>query len=117
MSTQILGPITYFRGDDWPMTITVVDQTTKVPVDITGFSFVLTVNSEQNPTDTTHQTFTVTGVIVSGAEGRVSFTPTTVQTNITAQVYYYDIQMVDGGGHRKTVVKDTFTITQDIGKS
>lgn len=86
------------------------------PIDISGFSFKLTVNSEKDPVDQTNEQFTINGVIGVAASGTVSFAPTTVDTDITPGIYFYDIEQTDGSGAIKTVIKGKCRIIQDITK-
>ncbi len=94
----------------------VVQDSAGAAIDISGFSFKLTVNSEKDPTDQVNEQFTVAGVIGSGPAGTVSFAPTTVNTDITPGIYYYDIEQTDGSSRIKTIIKGKCRIVQDITK-
>jgi hypothetical protein len=85
-------------------------------VDITGWSFVLTVNTVDNPVNTDHQVAQIVGVIADAAAGVVEFTPTLTDV-ATAGSYYYDIEAVDAGGSVSTLDKGAFTLLQDITKN
>lgn len=85
-------------------------------VDITGFSFKLTVNSDRDPDDQTNEQFSVMGVIGDPAAGEVSFAPSTIDTDIEPGLYYYDIEQTDGSGRIKTLIKSKCRIHQDITK-
>jgi hypothetical protein len=85
-------------------------------VDISGFSFKLTVNSERDPTDQVNEQFSITGVIGNPTGGLVSFAPTTTNTNITPGTYFYDIEQTDGASAIKTLIKGKALIVQDITK-
>ena len=87
-----------------------------VVVDITGFTFKLTVNREKDPTDQVNEQFSITGVIIDAINGKVAFSPTTVNTNIAAGAYFYDIQQTDAGGAIKTLIVAKVVIVQDITK-
>ena len=78
----------------------------------------MTVNTVENPPDDSTKVFSAplapdpdqtanTGVAV--------FAPTSAQ-NGTAGAYHYDVQLTDGAGNVRTVVKSTYTILQDITK-
>ncbi len=115
--SEILKTIKMYRGDSYPIVITISDSSTGSAIDITGYSFKLTVNSDQNPTSTANQQFTVDGVLdADPTTGKVSFTPTTTDTDITPGNYFYDIEMTDASGNVKTIAKSSFTISQDITK-
>lgn len=110
-----MSTITRFRGD------TAADQFTVkrdgAAVDITGCSFKLTVNSEQNPTDTSTQLFSISGVITSAVNGEVDFSPTSLEADQAPGDYFYDIQMTDGTGAKQTIEKGRYRFKQDITKS
>jgi hypothetical protein len=107
--------ICWGRGDSDAKGFIVQDEN-GVAVDISGFSFKMTVNSEKDPTDQTNEQFTITGVIGVAANGEVSFAPTTVDTDITPTIYFYDIEQTDGSGAIKTLIKGKCKIIQDITK-
>ncbi len=105
------------RGDSFPDEfILFTDAAKTTPLDITGFSFILTVDPEEAPADASNNLFAVTGTITDGPNGKVEFAPTAVQADVTIQTYFYDIQMTDGGGKIRTIVVGDYDITQDITK-
>ena len=107
----------YFRGDSYATVFTLTDRSTKLPINLVGYTFVMTVDSLNSPeTSSTTELFSVDGVITSAVEGTVSFTPTVINTAQPPGKYYYDVQMVLGSTKR-TIIKDSFTITQDITKA
>jgi len=106
--------ICYARGDTRPITF----QRTQngAVLDITGFTFQFTVNTDLNPSDATNEQFTLTGVITDAANGLYEFRPSSVNTDLTPKRYYYDVQQVDGSGYIHTIVKSDFDLDQDIEK-
>ncbi len=117
----LIGDLEWYRGDSFPITLTVktktVDDVPGVPIDITGYTFLMTVNSVKDPTTIEHQMFQVNGVLdADPTTGKVVFTPTTGQTDIPPAKYYYDVQMTDNAGHVRTVAKFKLVIRQDITK-
>jgi hypothetical protein len=60
--------------------------------------------------------FSLTGTITDAPNGKVTFAPTTVDTDIDAVKYFYDIEMTDGGGAVSTIIKGVARIIQDITK-
>ncbi len=94
----------------------IIQNSAGVAVDITGFSFKLTVSSDKDPADQVNEQFSITGVIGVALNGTVSFAPTTVNTDITPGVFFYDIEQTDGSGKIKTVIKGRCKIIQDITK-
>lgn len=121
MATVSLGDIDWRRGDSFPITLTVNDSDGN-PIDLTGYTFKLTVNSEQDPTDTTNQQFQVVGVVDLDQvtnKGKVSFTPTASDTDLDKATYFYDVEMTDTSSHIRTIspYKAKFKLNQDQTKS
>ena len=107
--------ITRYRGDTVADKVTVTDAAGAV-VNITGYTFLLTVNKEKAPASTSNQLFQVAGVITDAPAGKVEFSPTSLQADQTPGKYYYDVQMTDGGGKIQTILFGRYTIKQDITK-
>lgn len=93
----------------------IVQTAAGVVVDITGFTFRLTVNTEKNPAPGT-ELFTVTGVITDAVNGKVGFAPSAVQTNQTPGTYFYDVEQTDASSLISTLIKGKCQIIQDISK-
>ena len=106
-----IEPILVARGDSPVIPITVSSDGS--PLDITGFTFTLTVNASDNPSDDLGALFQLSGTIVDGAAGRVDFQPSTSDLTQIPDIYNYDVQMV-GGGSTRTILKGAFTIDPDI---
>ena len=114
--SNILEDILWMRGDSYPLPMVVSSKATKQIIDITGYTFVLTVDENQDPEDDTTQVFSVDGVIEDALGGKVSFTPSETDTDFAKGGYYYDIQMVDTSGNKKTIIKAKWKHDQDITK-
>jgi hypothetical protein len=106
--------ITRQRGDSYPMDFTVTAN--DVPLDITGCTFTMSANPEKEPADDSENIFALTGVILEAVDGTVRFTPTEADTDHVGK-FYYDVQMVDATGAKRTVQKSTLTLKQDITKT
>ncbi len=94
----------------------VIQDDAGVAVDITGFTFKLTVSSDKDPLDQVNEQFSVNGVIGVAVSGTVSFAPSISYTDITPDKYFYDIEQTDVGGLIKTLIKGRCEIVQDITK-
>ncbi len=94
----------------------IIQDSNGVAIDITGFSFQMTVNTEKDPTDQVNEQFTIVGVIGVATDGTVSFAPTVTDTDITPGIYFYDIEQTDAASRIKTVIKGKVSIIQDITK-
>jgi len=105
--------ITIFRGDSENIVTTVKDSA-GVGIDITGFTFWLTIKTLESDADavaviqkevTTHTTPT---------SGITTFVLSNTDTDIEATDYQYDIQMKNTTGEITTLVRGTFVVKQDI---
>lgn len=114
MSVDI-QPITRTRGDTYPFTVTFVDSAGAV-LDLTGASFVLTVNAEEDPTATQLPEFSLVGVVAAPLTGVVQFTMSESDADRFG-LFYYDIQMTDVQGYVRTMMRGTFEMRQDITKN
>lgn len=95
----------------------VVQDSAGVAVNITGFSFRLTVNTDKNPTQNVgEELFTIVGVITDAVNGKVAFAPTSTDTDQIPGKYFYDVEQTDGSGLISTVIKGVAQIIQDISK-
>jgi len=104
-----------YRGDTAADEIT-VQTSAGAAVNIAGFTFILTVNSLENPPDNVTELYSIVGAILVEAAGTVEFVPTAPNADQKPAEYYYDIQMTDGAGRIKTIAKGMYTYTQDISK-
>lgn len=84
-----------------------------VAVDITSWAFTLTIDTRENPDDDSTKVEAITGTIVSGVGGSVSFA---FPDTLAAGVYYYDIQATDASAAVTTLEKGRLTLLQDITK-
>jgi len=104
--------INYPRGDSKPFQWTVKKDGTVV--NITGFTYVMAVNSDRYPTDASNEAFKLTGSIISAVAGRVDFAPSTTNTDLVGP-YYYEVQQLDGTV-KSTLAKGKITFDQDTAK-
>ncbi len=105
------------RGDTLPFAFNVKDDSDPaVAIDITGFSFLLTVDPDPNPTDATDNVFQLTGTITDGPNGVVQFQMTPAQADQTPGALFYDLQQTDTGGNIRTLAKGKFEFKQDVTK-
>lgn len=101
------------RGDTYADRFAITNGGT--PVNLAGCTIKMTVCSVRNPTNTSTDLFELTGVVDAPATGVVYFFPDASMTNRVG-LFYYDIQLTDANGIIRTLVKDTYTLTQDITK-
>jgi len=110
--------IEYKRGDSRAIVFKLTNADTGDALDLTGWTApVLAVNSEATPTDTSNELFKVTGSVLTPATaGKISFSPTTTDTDQTPATYFYDAQALDADTGKLTFVQGKFKIVQDIAK-
>lgn len=104
------------RGDTYANERTVTSAKTGLPINITGYSFILTVDSMKNPSDELTKQFIINGTILDGPNGSVEFAPLLADVDKVGE-YYYDIQMIDGAGRKRTIDEGSYIFTQDITKA
>lgn len=103
------------RGDTYADEITVTSTTTGLPINITGYSFEMTLDTSKTPGDSTQNLYQLTGTILDAAAGRVEFAPSALQADHVG-AFFFDIQMIDGAGRIRTIDAGKYTYTQDITK-
>lgn len=104
------------RGDTTPWTFTIKTGDPAVAVDITGFTFVLTVDPAEEPADALGNLFSLTGTITDGPNGVVEFSMTALQADQLPDIYFFDLQMTDGASALRTIAKGKYEFKQDISK-
>lgn len=104
------------RGDTEADVFIVRKVRTGVPVNISGCTFVLTLDPEQFPADATNNLYAITGTILDAAAGTVEFAPSAGQADRVG-AFFYDVQMTRSNGRKLTVAAGPYTYIQDIGKA
>lgn len=103
------------RGDTYADEIAVTSTITDLPIDITGYSFKLTLDPDKNPIDASGNVYVLTGSIIDAANGIVGFSPSAVEADQLG-TFFYDIEMTDGAGKIRTIEKGKYKYLQDITK-
>lgn len=103
------------RGDTYADEFTIRTKRTKTPINLTGYTFLMTVDSREFPSDISTQQFQMTGTIINAVQGRVEFAPTEEQANRVGN-FFYDVQIVDGLGRKRTIAAGPYDMIQDITK-
>lgn len=103
------------RGDDYPDQFQVLSKTTGLPVDISGYSFLMTIDPDDRPVNSDNNLFQMVGTITNSTSGLVEFQPLASDVD-NIGVYYQDIQMTDTAGKIRTVDHGKYEFTQDITK-
>jgi hypothetical protein len=108
-------PLTRKRGDTFPFAFTLTISQ-GVPLPITGFTFRMVADPSNAPENAANNLFDLTGVITDGPNGLVQFEPTAPDMDLTPDVYFYEVQMIDAALDIRTIVEGSFTVVQDIAK-
>lgn len=106
-----MPPILYaVRGDDTPITINVKDEDDN-PVDITGFTFFLTIKPDYDD-DETDSEAVVSKTWSSHTDPENGETDTTFKVETSGR-FVFDIQMVEGGTIT-TVTVNELVVSEDV---
>lgn len=102
-------------NDTFPFQFTIKEEDGMV-VDITSFSFKLTVDPSDEPSGSGDNLFSLIGTITDAPNGIVEFEPTAEQADQTPDTYYFDVQMIDADSKVRTIAKGEWNFTADITK-
>ncbi len=104
------------RADTWPVLIAIVDANSAA-IDVTGFSYTLTVDPEPDPVDATNNLFSQAGTLSTPLSGFVDFPMADPGPGATVPgCYFYDIEQTDTGGEIVTIQKGEWVVEQDVTK-
>jgi len=101
-----------FRGDTTPIRVKITKK--KVPLDISGFTFLLTVHTNQMP-DGNDYAIQVAATIEDGPGGLILFDLQAEEVDRVG-LFYYDMQLTDTQGKVLTFKVGTMKFKQDITK-
>ena len=101
------------RGDTRPETLTVKEASALL--DVSACSFVMTLNTEKKPADTSNEIGQIIGAPVAGSLGDVAFPFTLALANQLGNVYF-DVEMTDAQGYISTINVGKIKFKQDITK-
>jgi len=110
-----MADISRYRGDTAVDSFTVKDAD-GVALNVTGYTFTLTVDERLNPTNESTQIAQIEATLVDAAAGEIEFPWTEEDADQAPGTYYYDIQMEDAGGLISTLAKGSYIFSQDITK-
>jgi len=102
-----------YREDNYDHLFQMLDGD-NLPITLTTESFEITINSTENPTTIDDQLYQASGSIIDAATGTISF-PIAGTTPVGE--HFFDIQMIDTAGRRRTLVKGEWNVTQELNKN
>jgi len=114
-----MSDIVIVRGDEWPLSMVIVGKTTKEPMDLTGFTVVMTVTRVKSPLDDSSKLFSCVGEVDPDQvanRGRVVFIPTQDNTKENGK-FFYDVEITKGSRRKTFNNGSKFVIEQDNTKS
>lgn len=107
------------RADTFPVLFTLTDAAGD-PVDVTGWTFLFTVDENPDPPEETDpsstEVFQRAGVVQDGPGGIVRVGPFDAADVGTLGDFFYDLQAVDTSGNIRTIARGQFSLEQDITK-
>lgn len=101
------------RGDTFPFDLTI--SLNGGALDITGSTFLLTVDPSPDPVDALANLFQNIPTIVDAPNGIIRVTLSGAEADQTPETYFYDLQQTSGSAIR-TILKGEWIVEQDITK-
>ena len=102
-------PLYAVQGDDEAYTFTfTLDGTT--PLDITGYTFELTVGESQITAEASDLMPNATVTITDGPNGKATLSLSNTDTDKPLGVYFYRVKWIDTSAKVKTIMKGTLNI-------
>lgn len=103
------------RGDTYSFVLSLKDSA-GAAIDITGSTFLLTIDPSPDPADASANIAQLTGTIVgAGTAGQVRFDPSAPSV-ATVGGFYFDVQQTDAGSKVRTILTGQWTVEQDVTK-
>ena len=103
------------RGNSPIIPVEIRDPSTGQLIDITGYSFVLTVDTKKNPTDATNRVFQVSVPALSdGSSGVVQIPISAANTDQSPGDYFYEVVMTTTAPSIRSVLAGRFRVQQSI---
>jgi len=89
--------IEFYRGDAYSKEITITDNENDNAIDLTGYTLTMFVDKELTPdSPSTTELFQLVGNLTDPLNGKVTFTPTKSNNDITEDTYHYRVKMALG---------------------
>ena len=101
------------KEDSEPFSFTIQDGD-GVAIDVTGFTFLLTVDPSNEPPDDTTKIFQLAGALTDPTNGIITFSPSAIDLDQDPSDYFYDVYRTNVGGDGRTIIKGKFTIDPQV---
>ena len=112
--SPVIIDLKFTREDGFPFSFTLSQGTPPVIIDLTGSTFLLTVDLQPFPPDAVNNLFQLSENNTPGPTGVVQFLPTQANMDQTPTVYFYDVQWTDAAGNVRTAIAGQFEIVGQI---
>ena len=112
MAPQTLD-ITRTRGDTYPVRLVLKDKL-GTRIDLTGWSFRLTVDPSPAPADAASKVIGLAAIPTAPETGAVALPLTTTDAAIAPGTYYFDVEATDAAGFVRTLASGRWTVIPDI---
>jgi hypothetical protein len=110
--TQTLAP--FARGDDWTVKFVIKDKN-GLPIDVTGYTFWMTLKADPDAQDPGDAQRSITPVDQDAAAGIIYITFSAAMTEqLVPANYYYDLQQIDLSGNVTTLLLGRVRVVRDI---
>lgn len=97
------------RGNTRKDRMTVKSESTGLPIDVTGCTFVMHVTTDKAPDAlTTNLLYTLTGTILDAVNGSIAFAPSLLQATQVDGTYYYEVIMTGTDTLTETIALDKY---------
>ncbi len=105
------------RGDTYPLVFALTDGGSPAsPIDITGWTFVFTLDPSDAPADASGNVWSLAGTIINAAGGIVEFAPSALEADVAPGTYFWDLEATIPAAGIRTVARGSLAIRQDISK-
>lgn len=108
---------TRVTGDTWPIDLKLTDAS-GTAVDLTGYTFTLAVNAEENPANPgATNIVSIAGAIVDAAAGTFRFVISQINADLLLSAtapYWFSVRMANAGGDTATIMKGQLPVTGAI---
>lgn len=108
--------ITRKRGDTYPIVVSLKVKATGQPLPVAGCTFILSVDSVQEPQNADTNMLQLVGNIVDADAAKVSFPVTSNQADQPPGRYWYEIQITDPSLRIRSLPTQPFIVVQDLTK-
>lgn len=103
------------RGDTYADIFTILSENTGLALNIGSCTFLLTVDPDNDPSSSADNLYQLTGTVTDALNGVVEFAPSAGQADLVGN-FWFDVQMIDGTGRKRTIVSGPYKYTQDVTK-